>query len=170
MDRKATDRFIETWGAMGSLWGINTSMARVHALLMVSDKPVGLDDIADRLQISRGNASMCLKDLRAWGVARKVNKTGDRRDFYVSEDDVWKMFFRIASERKRREFDPAIESVREVLGEMKPKAGGGAVHERFAQMRDLLETMDAITSTFLADEDQARAAMTLLSGLAGRKD
>jgi DNA-binding transcriptional regulator GbsR (MarR family) len=91
---------------MGSVWGVNTSTARVHALLMASDESLSLDDIASRLQISRGNASMCLKDLRNWGVVRLAKVPGDRRDYYVSEPDVWKMSFAIARERKRRPYAP----------------------------------------------------------------
>ncbi|HEX9399435.1 MAG TPA: MarR family transcriptional regulator, partial [Anaeromyxobacter sp.] len=99
--------FVEAWGAMGSLWGINRSVARVHALLMASEEPISLEEIAERLQISKGNASMSLRELRTFGVVRQVEAPGDRRDFYVTEPDVWTMFFRILRERKRREFDPA---------------------------------------------------------------
>jgi len=93
MNKDVADKFIDSWGEMGSLWGLNSSMARVHALLIVSEEPRSLDDIADRLKISRGNASMCLKELRAWGVIRRVKIAGDRRDFYVTVPDIWKMFF-----------------------------------------------------------------------------
>ena len=114
---ETVQRFVEAWGAMGSLWGINRSVARVHALLMASEEPLSLDEIADRLLISKGNASMSLRELRTFGVVRQVEVAGDRRDFYVTEPDVWTMFFRILRERKRREFDPALDAIHRLLEE-----------------------------------------------------
>src|SRR3989337_1417877 len=115
----AKEQFVESWGALGQVWGINTSTARVHALLMVSADPISLDDIAARLGISRGNASMCLKELRSWRVIKLVKEPGDRRDYYISESDATKMFFAIARERKRREFDPLVEVVEATLTKLK---------------------------------------------------
>ena len=91
-------QFVEARGAMGALWGINRSVARVHALLMATEGPLSLDEIAEQLQISKGNASMSLRELRTFGVVRQVEAPGDRRDFYVTEPDVWTMFFRILRE------------------------------------------------------------------------
>lgn len=167
MENKAKSDFIEAWGSMGSVWGINTSTARVHALLMVTEEPLGLDEIADQLQISRGNASMCLKELRTWGVIRKAAVPGDRKDYYQSEDDVWKMFFRIARERKRRELDPMIETVRGVLSSMTQEPG--AVAARFKQMEELMAVLDTLFTQFLHSDDEARALLSMLSGFAGRK-
>jgi DNA-binding transcriptional regulator GbsR (MarR family) len=153
--------FVEAWGAMGSLWGINRSVARVHALLMASDGPLSLDDIAERLQMSKGNASMSLRDLRTFGVVRQVEAPGDRRDFYVTEPDVWTMFFRILKERKRREFDPALEAIR---GLVERAGAGGAVRERLAQMADLLSTADGVMARFLEDPQTSRAALAFMAG------
>ena len=113
MESDEFNRFIESWGSMGVLWGINRSMARIHAYMILSDEPVDLDKIAKKLNVSRGNASMCLKELRNWGVIQRIHISGDRRDFYVAESDVWKMFFRIAVERKRfndvtRQYNTAV--------------------------------------------------------------
>jgi len=91
LSREEEDRFIESWGSMGVLWGINRSMARIHALLVTMDEPVDLDQVAQRLNISKGNVSMCLKELRNWGVIQRVNISGDRRDYYVVESDVWRI-------------------------------------------------------------------------------
>ena len=153
--------FVEAWGAMGSLWGINRSVARVHALLMASDGPLSLDDIAERLQMSKGNASMSLRDLRTFGVVRQVEAPGDRRDFYVTEPDVWTMFFRILKERKRREFDPALEAIR---GLVERAGADGAVRERLAQMADLLSTADGVMARFLEDPQTSRAALAFMAG------
>jgi DNA-binding transcriptional regulator GbsR (MarR family) len=153
--------FVEAWGAMGSLWGINRSVARVHALLMASEGPLSLDDIAERLQMSKGNASMSLRDLRTFGVVRQVEAPGDRRDFYVTEPDVWTMFFRILKERKRREFDPALEAIR---GLVERAGAGGAVRERLEQMADLLATADGVMARFLEDPQTSRAALAFMAG------
>ncbi len=161
--------FVEAWGAMGSLWGINRSVARVHALLMASDGPVSLDEIAEALQISKGNASMSLRELRTFGVVRQVEAPGDRRDFYVTEPDVWTMFFRILKERKRREFDPALEAIH---GLVERAGGAGEVRERLEQMADLLATADGVMARFLKDPQSSRAALAFMSGVplgGGRK-
>ncbi len=160
-------RLIEAWGAMGALWGIPRSVARVHALLMATEEALSLDAIAERLQMSKGNASMALRDLRALGVVRQVDVPGDRRDYYVTEPDVWTMFFRILRERKRREFDPALEAIRAVLE--KPTAGG-VVLGRLRQMSELLSTAERGAERFLEDPESSRAALSFVAGLPlGRK-
>ena len=166
MDNESLERFVEAWGGMGALWGINRSMARVHALLIASAEPLALDDIAQRLDISRGNASMCLKELRAWGVARRVHRSGDRRDFYLTEPDVWAMFFRIAQERKRREFDPAREAVGGAL-EALDEDTAPDVRARLEQMADLLGTADRVLSRALADPRTSRALLKFVAGMPG---
>lgn len=155
MDADEYDRFIESWGSMGVLWGINRSMARIHALILLSNDPVDLDTVSNRLNISRGNVSMCLKELRNWGVIHRVHMPGDRRDFYNAEPDVWKMFYRIAVERKKREFDPALSALRnfilEVDMEETPAAG-----ERLIEMEALLSTFDRLIEKVLKDEKRSK--------------
>jgi HTH-type transcriptional regulator, glycine betaine synthesis regulator len=131
---------------------------------MASEAPLSLDEIADRLQMSKGNASMSLRDLRNFGVVRPVQVPGDRRDFYVTEPDVWIMFFRILHERKRREFDPALQAVRGVLDD--PSATG-AVRDRLEQMADLLATVEGVVERFLKDPQSSRSALAFLTGLPG---
>ncbi len=161
MPAETVQQFVEAWGAMGSLWGINRSVARVHALLMASEAPVSLDEIADRLQISKGNASMSLRELRTFGVVRQVEVAGDRRDFYVTEPDVWTMFFRILRERKRREFDPAVEAIHRLA---EAPGASGAVRGRLEQMAELLTTMDGVANRFLKDPDSSRSALAFVAG------
>ena len=161
MSAEAVQRFVEAWGAMGSLWGISRSVARVHALLMAHEEPLSLDEIAERLQISKGNASMSLRELRTYGVVRQVESPGDRRDFYVTEPDVWTMFFRILRERKRREFDPALEAVHRLVDE---PGATGAVRGRLEQMADLLTTVEAVVNRFLADPASTRSALAFIAG------
>ena len=166
MDNSAIDNFIEAWGSLGVLWGINRSMARVHALLLVSAEPVDLDGIAERLGISRGNASMCLKELRNWGVIHRVHVAGDRRDYYVVEPDAWRMFFRIASERKKREFDPAFNALRHLMAEADID-DAGPVSERLTQMEALLSTVNELLANFLSDEEKSRNVLDFLEGFVG---
>jgi DNA-binding transcriptional regulator GbsR (MarR family) len=147
---------------MGALWGINRSVARVHALLMATERPLGLDEIAQRLSISRGNTSMSLRELRNFGVVRVVQRPGDRREFYVTEPDVWTMFFRIIAERKRREFDPAVHAIRGLLQE--GAKSPAVVQGRLEQMADLLSTLEGVAGRLLADPQASRAALALLAG------
>jgi DNA-binding transcriptional regulator GbsR (MarR family) len=155
------DRFVEAWGSMGVLWGINRSMARIHAYLLLSNEPVDLDTIAGYLHISRGNASMSLKELRNWGVIRRIQFSGDRKDYYVCEEDMWRMFFLIAGERKKREFDPAINSLRHLLAE-EEVGENTKVGKRLNHMEELLSTMDRLLGTFLESEKKSKSMLTFI--------
>jgi len=155
-------QFVEAWGAMGALWGINRSVARVHALLMATEGQLSLEEISERLQISKGNASMSLRELRTFGVVRQVEVPGDRRDFYVTEPDVWTMFFRIMKERKRREFDPALDAIRRLLTQ---PGARGEVLGRLEQMSELLTTVESLAERFLKDPASSRAALSFVAGL-----
>ena len=160
-------QFVEAWGAMGALWGVNRSVARVHALLMATEEPMSLEEIAGKLEISKGNASMSLRDLRSLGVVKQANVPGDRRDFYVTEPDVWTMFFRILRERKRREFDPALEAIHGLLAKPGPS---GAVLGRLKQMQELLTTMERVAERLLGDPASSRTMLGFVAGLPlGRK-
>jgi DNA-binding transcriptional regulator GbsR (MarR family) len=108
----ARDEFIAQWGAMGGAWGINRTMAQVHALLMTSDRALTTDEVMAELKISRGNAHQNLRELVGWGLVRSVIRKGERKEFFESEKDVWRMFCTIARERKRREVEPALRALR----------------------------------------------------------
>lgn len=112
--RQAQDRFIACWGQMGSAWGISRTMAEVHALLFITAEPMCTDDIMERLQISRGNASMSLRSLLDWGVVSRTHRRGDRKEYFVAEQDVWTMFRAIVRERMKREADPTLASLYEI--------------------------------------------------------
>jgi DNA-binding transcriptional regulator GbsR (MarR family) len=156
-----SERFIESWGAMGVLWGINRSMARIHAFLLTSEDPMDLDTISESLQISRGNASMCLKELRNWGIIQRVHAAGDRHDYYVAEPEALKMFFRIARERKKREFDPALHAVRLLLAEGDTEKQQ-TVHRRLTGIERLMTTIDRIVNKCLEDEKMTKAVLNIL--------
>src|SRR3954463_11949546 len=101
-----TTRFILHWGEMGTRWGINRTVAQIHALLFVSPKPMHAEEIAQTLGVARSNVSTSLKELQSWGIVRVAHVMGDRRDHFESMKDVWEMFRVITDERKKRETDP----------------------------------------------------------------
>ncbi|MHC4947166.1 MAG: GbsR/MarR family transcriptional regulator [Planctomycetota bacterium] len=107
----AQDRFIGLWGRMASSWGIARTMAEVHGLLYIVGEPMNTDDVMARLDISRGNASMTLRTLVDWGIVSRVHRRGDRKEYFVAEQDVWKLFATILRERKKREIDPLVEAL-----------------------------------------------------------
>jgi DNA-binding transcriptional regulator GbsR (MarR family) len=162
MDLEERDRFIESWGSMGILWGINRSMARIHAFLLVSDGPVDSEEISASLNISRGNTSMCLKELRNWGVIQRVNISGERRDFYIAEPDTWKMLYRIALNRKTKEFDPALHALRHLLAETNTDNGEKALGQ-LAEVEQILTTLDHFFSGFLESEEKSKTIMSFLT-------
>ena len=113
--RTAQRQFVSLWGEMAEHWGINRTMSQVHALLMISPDPITAEQIMEELQISRGNVSMNLRELIHWGIVRRINVAGDRRDFFTAEADVWSMFHHIFNERKRRELDPMLSRLEACL-------------------------------------------------------
>ena len=112
--KEAKNKFIQTWGALGSQWGINKTMAQIHALLMVSKEAVSMEDVMEELQISRGNASMNLRALMDWGIVYKEYKAGERREFFTAEKDLDEMAVKIARERSKREIKPTLKILKEV--------------------------------------------------------
>jgi DNA-binding transcriptional regulator GbsR (MarR family) len=112
--KEAKNKFVQTWGALGSQWGINKTMAQIHALLMVSHYPISMEDIMEELQISRGNASMNLRALMDWGIVYKEYKAGERREYFVAEKDLDELAVKIAKERSKREIKPALKVLKEV--------------------------------------------------------
>jgi len=164
--RTAQDLFIRRWGEMGQTWGINRTMAEIHALLYVVAEPLCTDDVMERLHISRGNSSMSLRALCDWGIVRRLHKLGERREFFESLTDVWEMFSLITAERKRREMDPVLETIRQcrrMLDEEsigKQAARGREVQltrERLAGMEEFMEVTNKIFQQFIGN---ARSGLT----------
>ena len=112
--KEAKNKFIQTWGALGSQWGINKTMAQIHALLMVSNEAISMEEIMEELQISRGNASMNLRALMDWGIVYKEYKAGERREFFIAEKDLDELAVKISRERSKREIKPALKVLKEV--------------------------------------------------------
>lgn len=126
---EARERFVSIWAQMGSAWGIPPTMAEVHALLFIVGEPLNTDDVMEQLNISRGSASTTLRALVDWGIVSRVRHRGERKEFFQAEQDVWKMFRTIIRERKKREFDPLLDALRQcrsLTGGLDAEGRGGA--------------------------------------------
>jgi DNA-binding transcriptional regulator GbsR (MarR family) len=164
--RTAQDLFIRRWGEMGQTWGINRTMAEIHALLYITAQPLCTDDVMDRLHISRGNASMSLRALCDWGIIRRLHKRGERREYFESLSDVWEMFSIIAAERKRREMDPVLETIKQCQKMLDEGALGKnaarrediqLTRQRLAGMEEFMEVTNKICQQFVGN---ARSGLT----------
>lgn len=140
--RAAQDRFIAAWGQMATTWGISRTMAEVHALLYITGEPHNTDDVMERLQISRGNASMSLRALLEWGIIGRTHRRGDRKEYFIAEQDVWAMFRIIVRERMKREVDPLLASLYEIRDLTGPKTETRPAGQRMLSPR-VLETPSA---------------------------
>jgi len=106
---EAKQKFINSWGAFGTQWGINRTMAQIHALLLISTAPVTQDDIMEQLSISRGNVNMNIRDLIGWGLVERVIVSGERKEYFTADKNIWKVATHIIKERKKRELDPMLK-------------------------------------------------------------
>ncbi|MEP6065456.1 MAG: MarR family transcriptional regulator [Paracoccaceae bacterium] len=149
-DSSAKAQFILYWGDMGSQWGVNRSVAQIHALLFLSVGPLNAEDISDHLGIARSNVSNSLKELVGWKLIRRVPVPGDRREHFVAEVDVWEMAMRIAQGRKEREIDPAMSAIDSCVQQavndpnLDPR-----VLARMHEMQDFLATADRWSTQML---------------------
>lgn len=151
---EAKNQFIQTWGKLASEWGINRSMAQVHALLLISPDPLSTEEIMEALQISRGNANMNLRELLTWDLINKVLKPADRKEYFEAEKDIWEVAKRVATERKRREIEPVLK----VLGQISKVQGQGKEVDSFRttmiNLNDFVGKMDKSVDAMLkADEN-----------------
>ncbi len=174
--RHAQDTFIRRWGEMGQTWGINRTMAEIHALLYIVGQPLCTDDVMERLHISRGNASMSLRALCDWGIIRRLHKRGERREYFESLGDVWEMFSLIAAERKRREMDPVLETIKQCqrmldessLGKTAAKREDVQItRQRLAGMEEFMGVTNKIFQQFVgnAKSGLTRVVRVLLKAL-----
>lgn len=108
---EARRQFIQTWGTLGSEWGISRSMAQVHAFLLISPEPLSTEEIMEELSISRGNCNMNVRDLISWNLVQKELVAGDRKEYFVAEKDIWEVARRITLERKKREIEPVLQKL-----------------------------------------------------------
>jgi DNA-binding transcriptional regulator GbsR (MarR family) len=159
-------QFIVHWGEMGTRWGINRSVAQMHALLFVTREPMTAEDIAAALSVARSNVSTSLRELQAWGLVKMVHVLGDRRDHFQAEADVWETFRLIAEGRKRREVDPALERLRECVSESRQLGGEDAYAQQ--RMRELLGFFESMTAWYRQVQSLPPATLARLIKLGGR--
>jgi DNA-binding transcriptional regulator GbsR (MarR family) len=140
-----TAKLILHWGAMGTRWGVNRTVAQIHALLYLSPQPMNAEEIAGTLSIARSNVSTSLRELESWGIVRAIHLLGDRREHYQATKDVWEMARVILDERKRREIDPTVTVLRECLSELNDKGPDKAeMHERLKAMLEFVEMLTSL--------------------------
>ena len=152
--RAAKDEFITQWGAMGSAWGVNRTMAQIHALLMISTGPLTTDEIMDELKISRGNANTNLRELCGWGLIRGIIPKGERKECFEAEKEVWKIFCIVVRERKRREIRPAINVLKDCLERTETLRSSEAVAfgKQVKALGEFLEMTDGLLSKVARSE------------------
>lgn len=153
--------FVLHWGEMGTRWGINRTVAQVHALLFLSPSPLHAEEIANTLAVARSNVSTSLRELQGWGIVRVVHVLGDRRDHFESVKDVWEIFRIVAEERKRREIDPTLRVLEECVGQLK-KAGASHAYTR----QRLEEMLEFVTTTSGLFEELLHVPVPALKGMA----
>jgi DNA-binding transcriptional regulator GbsR (MarR family) len=163
-DAEPIRRFVEHWGVMARAWGINASMGELFALLYVTGTDWTAEDLREQLRVSRGNVSMNLRELIAWGVVHKVHRQGERREFYRAEADVWTLFRRILAERKRRELDPTLAVLRRTVREIPDDPHVRARRERLVELQDFFGLINALATRLLSLEgEELRDLVSVLS-------
>ena len=136
------EKFIVHWGEMGTRWGVNRTVAQIHALLYLSSRPLDAEEISETLGVARSNVSTSLKELMSWRLAKIVHVMGDRRDHFVTMEDVWEIFDRVVDERKKREMNPTLTLLRECELEAETdKDLPEEARKKIAAMKDFLETL-----------------------------
>lgn len=153
-------QYILHWGEMGTRWGINRTVAQIHALLYLSPTPLPADEIAKTLDVARSNVSTSIRELESWGLVRPVHVLGERREHYESMKDVWEMFRVIVEQRKRREVDPTAQLLRRCLQELNSE--GNADDYTRKRLEDMAEFFDGATAAY---EEISQLSPQALRGL-----
>ena len=161
------------WGQMGSAWGISRTMAEVHALLYITGEPLCTDDIMERLQISRGNASMSMRALLDWGIVERVHRRGDRKEYFKAEGEVWVMFRAIVRERMKREVDPLraqLYEIRDQTGERAGRDQGAdllAHNKRLDELLRFFQALEGVSNSFVSPAGRGLQAAAKILGYIG---
>lgn len=145
---EAKSKYIQTWGVLATNWGINKTMAQIHALLLISTKPLSAEDIMEELQISRGNVNMNTRALIDWGIVSKEFIPGERKEFFVAHKDIWELFTQITKERKKREIEPVLK----VLDDLSQIEDDG---EEATEFKKVLIDLSSVTKTVNGILDKA---------------
>jgi DNA-binding transcriptional regulator GbsR (MarR family) len=163
----ARERFVQSWGSLASSWGINRTMAQIHSLLLISKKSLSAEDVMASLQISRGNANMNLRALIDWGLVRRELRSGERKEFFVAEKDIWEIARRVTAERKKRELEPILRVLEEVSHVKGPKDDEeiAEFREMISRIHDFVGKVDAVTDKMTKSDRNwfFRTVMKLMS-------
>jgi DNA-binding transcriptional regulator GbsR (MarR family) len=151
---EAKEELIQAWGNLGYSWGLNKTMAQIHALLLVSTKPLTTEDIMEELSISRGNANMNVRALLDWGIVSRISVPGERKEFFKSEKDIWALARQVAKERRKRELEPILKVLKEVN---EVQTDGSEETKEFKkvvkELRSFAEKSDGLIDTFIKSEE-----------------
>jgi len=160
---EAREKFIKAWGKLGSGWGINRTMAQVHALLLIAPDPLSSEDIMAALKISRGNANMNLRELINWGLVEKDHKAGERREFFIAEKDIWKVAIQIAGERRKRELEPVkklLDDLARIDGDKKDRQAK-AFTDTVSGISDVVNKADRMLDTIVKMDEKGFVSVFL---------
>lgn len=147
--RGISERFVLHWGEMGSRWGVNRTVAQIHALLYLAGRPMHAEEIMESLGVARSNISNSLKELQGWSLVRVVHVRGDRRDYFETSTDVWELFRLIVAGRRQREIDPTVVTLRECLESQKSAHEDAGARQRIAATLHFIETMSTLADEVL---------------------
>ncbi|HLK30899.1 MAG TPA: hypothetical protein VKT28_20145 [Puia sp.] len=148
--KDAKIKFLETWGTLGSQWGINKTIAQIHALLLISPQPLSTDQIMEELKISRGNANMSLRSLLDWQLTYKKAFPGDRKEYFIAEKDIWRWSHRIGKVRKQKELNPMLESLKELSAVKKGTTESEKEFEKqIKELKDFTQMLDQLGDKLL---------------------
>ena len=154
--REAKRTFIALWGNFGTQWGINRSMAQVHALLLASEGALSTEDVMAELKISRGNANMNIRDLLNWNLVYKKSIPGERKEYFYAEKDMWKVAKRIVRERKRREIEPLIQHLEEIhSGLGRTSSGEKEFAKTIGDINQMVSRLNSLSDTLLKADEHA---------------
>ena len=134
-------KYIHTWGSLATSWGINKTMAQVHALLLVSTKPLSAEEIMETLQISRGNVNMNVRALIDWGIVKKEFVVGERKEFFIADKDIWELFKQVTKERKKREIEPVLKVLEELQNDVSDNS------EDAMEFKKVMKDLSTVTNT-----------------------
>lgn len=153
---EAKEKFIQQWGSLGSNWGINRTMAQIHALFLINEELLSAEDVMEILQISRGNANMNIRTLIDWGLVYKEHKTGERKEFFRGEKDIWKVTQRVIKARQRQELDPmlnVLSQLQNVEADKKNKAEVEAFTKQIKNIKSFAELADSSLTKISGSEE-----------------
>ena len=159
-------KFILHWGEMGTKWGINRTVAQIHALLYISPKPLNAEEIGETLNVARSNVSNSLKELQSWRIVKLVHVMGDKRDHFEALPDVWETFRIVLDERKKREIDPTLAVLRECIAKIEESPGTGEYTEK--RLRDLAGFFETTTGWYEQVHHWPTSAFTKFVKLGGK--